>query len=185
MPAFANAALLYQAPMPSAMNGKPPLTPSKVMPSIAAGVDLGVPAVLLVVGGEVHGLLRLDERRADLAAPDPPDVRALAAEQFGAQLVGIDRGAGAGQRVHRGGRAVLASNFLTCVLEQVDRRVVLVGEQRAASSSRCRCASPPAVLAAVPPVQAARPAGGGPAERPRNPRRVYEPVIAISFGKAG
>ena len=35
MPAFLKAALLYQQPIPSEMNGTPPLTPSKVMPSIA------------------------------------------------------------------------------------------------------------------------------------------------------
>jgi hypothetical protein len=36
MPAFLKAALLYQQPIPSAMKGSPPFTPSNVIPSIAA-----------------------------------------------------------------------------------------------------------------------------------------------------
>ena len=54
-------------------------------------VDLGVPTELLVVRREVHGLLRLDERRSNLPAPDPPNVRPLATKQLGAQFVGINR----------------------------------------------------------------------------------------------
>src|SRR5215218_6296013 len=92
------------------------------------GRQLGVPAVLLVVLRQIRGLLRLHEGVANLAAPDPPDVRALAAQQFGLQLVRVHRGARARQGVDGRGHAVLLVKLLRQVPEKPDRLVVLVGE---------------------------------------------------------
>ena len=128
MPAFLKAALLYQAADPEGDEGHPALHAVEGHALDRRRVDLGVPAELLVVRREVHGLLRLDERRADLSAPDPPDVRTLAAEQLGAQLVGIHRGARAGQGVDGRRGARLGIELGDLLLEQVNGLVALVGE---------------------------------------------------------
>src|SRR5699024_3016860 len=71
----------------------------------AGGAQGLLPAVLVVVRREVEREPGLDEGLPDLAAPDLPDVRGVAAEDAGAELVGELGGAGARNGVQRGADA--------------------------------------------------------------------------------